>query len=608
MPKGFRKQIKLTSQHVGVERRQELLDDIADGNGFLPQGVDIKDMDVTFVDFVKEKLKIEIDGEQVPVIFLTIQRYTDFTKIWKFVDEYKNIKMPFITVVRKPDIQKGTNQAGLANIPGHQHWSYYKVPTNDGARIGMDIYKIPQPTAVDITYEVRFFSNKMSDVNVIHNKVQREFNAIQSYIYPKGHPMPVTLPTVTDESNVEDFENRRFYIQAFEMLLAGYILDEEDFVVQPTINRAMVLSEIAVDPSDNQITGNQNTRTPVIRSQGSVIIRNSVGNLIVITDCNTSYVVGNTQIINSGATFSISVPATSGYTLENIINYDSDGSPVLTPAMVGFTATTCEPVTITNSGATYSVTTGAGTTLELPNILIHSTLSAFTDTIPSVENYTIADNIYTNSDGSTGNTSEYGSIIVCTPQVPCLDATVENSGSTYSVTVVSGGLLILPDIEVTDSDGFAYFQPSVTDVVCTPQVPCGDATVQNADASYQDVITAGGLLILPDIEVTDSDGSTYFQPSVTDVVCIPQVQALFIQFGFLIGDDQTGDLTIDADNAGTFTSTTDDGSSGDITFSINSGAFVTFVNPTVLGIGDTIAVNRTITTGLGFAKILGTYV
>jgi len=477
MPKGFRKQIKLTSQHVGVERRQELLDDIADSNGFLPQGVGIKDMDVTFVDFVKEKLKIEIDGEQVPVIFLTIQRYTDFTKIWKFVDEYKNIKMPFITVVRKPDIQKGTNQAGLANIPGHQHWSYYKVPTNDGARIGMDIYKIPQPTAVDITYEVRFFSNKMSDVNVIHNKVQREFNAIQSYIYPKGHPMPVTLPTVTDESNVEDFENRRFYIQAFEMLLAGYILDEEDFVVQPTINRAMVLSEIAVDPSDNQITGNQNTRTPVIRNQGSVIIRNSVGNLIVITNCNTSYVVGNTQIINSGATFSISVPATSGYTLENIINYDSDGSPVLTPAMVGFTATTCEPVTITNSGATYSVT-----------------------------------------------------------------------------------------------------------------------------------VVSGGLLVLPNIEVTDSDGSTYFQPSVTDVVCTPQVQEMFIQFGFLIGDDQTGDLTIDADNAGTFTSTSDDGSSGTITFSINSGAFAAFVNPTVLGIGDTIAANRTITTGLGFAKITGTYV
>jgi hypothetical protein len=249
MPKGFRKQLKLTSQKVGVERRQELLDDIADDNGFLPQGVGIKDMDITFVEFVKDKLKIEIDGEEVPVIFLTIQRYTDFTKTWQFTDKYKNIKMPFITVVRNPDVQKGTNQAGLANIPGHRHWSYYKVPSNDGARVGMDIYKIPQPTAVDITYEVRFFSNKMSDVNVIHNKVHREFNATQAYIYPKGHPMPITIPTISDESNVEDFENRRFYVQSFEMLLAGYILDEKDFVVEPSINRTMIMNEIEVTPT-----------------------------------------------------------------------------------------------------------------------------------------------------------------------------------------------------------------------------------------------------------------------------------------------------------------------------------------------------------------------
>jgi len=249
MPKGFRKQLKLTSQKVGVSRREELLHNISDDNGFLPQGVHIKDMDASFVEFVKDELKIEIDGETVPVIFLTIQRYADFTKTWKFTDDYKNIKMPFITVVRNPDIQKGTNYAGLGNIPGHHHWSYYKVPTNDGARLGMDIYKIPQPTSVDITYEVRFFSNKMSDVNVIHNKVQRTFNAIQAYIYPKGHFMPVTLPTISDESNIEDFENRRFYVQTFEMLLAGYILDEEDFVVEPSINRTMIMNEIEIDPN-----------------------------------------------------------------------------------------------------------------------------------------------------------------------------------------------------------------------------------------------------------------------------------------------------------------------------------------------------------------------
>jgi len=188
---------------------------------------------------------------------------------------------------------------------------------------------------------------------------------------------------------------------------------------------------------------------------------------------------------------------------------------------------------------------------------------------------------------------------------------IENSyGVDYGVlTAINDNLgsVLIGDVEWTQTDGSSQATPYGDSIICDI-TPCGDATVQNTDATYLDVIAAGGLLILPDIEVTDSDGSTYFQPSVTDVFCIPQVQELFIQFGFLIGDDQTGDLIIDWDNAGTFTSATDDGSSGDITFSINSGAFVTFVDPTVLDVGDTISSNRTITTDLGFSKIKGTYV
>lgn len=493
MPKGFRKQLKLVPQIVGVPRRQELLDNIADSNGFLPQGVHIKDMDTAFVDFVTKNLQIEIDGEEVPVIFLTIQRYADFKKTWKFTDEYKNVKMPFITIVRNPDVQKGTNQAALANIPGHRNYSYYKVPSNDGARLGMDIYKIPQPTAVDITYEVRFFSNKMSDVNVMHNVVHKTFNATQAYIYPKNHPMPITLPTITDESNIEDFESRRFYVEAYEMLLAGYILDEEDFIVTPTVNRAMVLSEISSDPATAEGHPNPNKRTPVIRTQGSVIIRNSSGVLLATTDCNSTYIVGNSDIINSGATFSVSVPATSGYTLPNVVNYDSDGSPILTPAMVGFTATTCDPVTIINSGTTYSASTPAGSTFQLPNVNIHSSSSGFTEQIPSVIDYEIADVNWTDTD-STPQSTEYGQPIVCTPQVQSLTIVIEVGvgddtseltiipNSEGTITTLNSGGLTITDLQVNAVSVSVPFSVVDTDVV---------TITYNAAASAATIIMTG---------------------------------------------------------------------------------------------------------------------
>jgi hypothetical protein len=74
-------------------------------------------------------------------------------------------------------------------------------------------------------------------------------------------PMPLKLESIGDESNIEDFENRRFYVQMFEMKLLGYILDEDDYEVVPTINRTMltivketrIVSDIVFD-TDKRVT------------------------------------------------------------------------------------------------------------------------------------------------------------------------------------------------------------------------------------------------------------------------------------------------------------------------------------------------------------------
>jgi hypothetical protein len=246
VPKGFRTNINILNQKIGPERRQEILDGIANQGTFLPRGVSEEDMDQAFVEFLKDdgRVMITIDGERIPVIFLTIQRWTEFTKTWKFTDEYKNIEMPFITVVRRPDIQQGQNQAGLWNIPGNRTYTYMKIPTWDGIRHGIDLYKVPQPTPVDITYEVRIFTNRMKDLNNFNGLIQRAFQSRQCYINVKGHPMPLHLEGIGDESNIENFENRRFYIQMFEMKLLGYLLDENDYEVIPTINRTVMTLEL----------------------------------------------------------------------------------------------------------------------------------------------------------------------------------------------------------------------------------------------------------------------------------------------------------------------------------------------------------------------------
>lgn len=245
LPKGFIKNIKLKVPKVGPARRQEMLDEIDNQGTFLPRGVGYEDMDKAFIESINKDFEVVIDGEKVPVIFLTIQRWAEFSKTWQHSDEFKDIKLPFITIVRKPDVQVGTNQAGNWNIPqGQRMYTYVKVPTNESGRKGVDLYKIPQPTSVDVTYEVRLFCNRMRDLNKLHKIVHQQFNARQHFISPNGHPMPVHLETIGDESPIDDFENRRFYVQLFEMKLLGYLLDEDKFEVVPTVNRALVVAEL----------------------------------------------------------------------------------------------------------------------------------------------------------------------------------------------------------------------------------------------------------------------------------------------------------------------------------------------------------------------------
>jgi hypothetical protein len=244
MPKGFKKNIKITTQKVGPEKRQEILNDIDYKSMYLPKTIYYEDIDRTFIDFVDGVLEIEVDGSKVPVFFLTIQKWAEFSKTWDFSDKFKNIKLPFITIVRKPDVQVGTNQAGIWNIPGHKLYTYMKVPTFEGGRRGVDVYKIPQPTSVDITYDVRLFCNRMKDLNLFNRTAQLTFQSRQYYINVLGHPMPVHLESIGDESQVSDFSKRRFYVQNFEMKVLGYILDEKDFEYVPTVNRALVFTEI----------------------------------------------------------------------------------------------------------------------------------------------------------------------------------------------------------------------------------------------------------------------------------------------------------------------------------------------------------------------------
>ncbi len=210
---------------------------------FLPRAVDHGDLDKGFIEFVNNELGIMIKGDQVPVHAFSIQRWNEFSKTWSNSDKYDNIKIPFVSVVRKPDAQPGTNPADF-KIPVRKNFPYSKVPIWNGNRKEIEIHTIPNPVGVDLTYIVRFFSFKQRELNLFNQRVLQEFASAQAYINVKGHYFPILLENIGDESQITDLNNKRYYVQTYEMKLQGYLVDPEEFEVVPAVTRAFVSTEI----------------------------------------------------------------------------------------------------------------------------------------------------------------------------------------------------------------------------------------------------------------------------------------------------------------------------------------------------------------------------
>ena len=255
LPKKIKNYLPLTPEKVGRERRQQMLDDVTEHGTFLPKGVLHADLDRGMLDFVKDTLQLVVDEKTVPTIdkIITNQNWSQFVESWDFQDLDSNVSLPFIATVRMPEVKYGTFQGGAANIPNRRQFFYYTVPTWDGQRKGADVYKIPQPIPVDITFNIKLFCNRMRELNEFNKIVMQTFTSKQAYTQIKGHYIPITLDSVADES-AKDLEKRKYYIANYTFVMKGLLIDEEEFQISPAITRQVTMFEVDTKTRGKKVT------------------------------------------------------------------------------------------------------------------------------------------------------------------------------------------------------------------------------------------------------------------------------------------------------------------------------------------------------------------
>jgi hypothetical protein len=259
LPKKIKTNLDITYDKTLLERREELLDMITENGTYLPKSLLHDDLDRGMLDFVKNDLKIISDGKIIPTLdkIISTQNWSQYTETWTFIDEDNNPIPPFSTLIRLNDAKFGTNPATQYTIPNRKPFYFASIPTWDGQRSGHDVYSIPQPIPIDINYSFKLISNRIRDLNLLNKKILQVFSSKQAYANINGHYIPIVLNATQDESNIS-IDSRKFYIQSYDFIMLGFLIDEEEFQVKPAINR---ISQVFETELQNQVPSVEISKT-----------------------------------------------------------------------------------------------------------------------------------------------------------------------------------------------------------------------------------------------------------------------------------------------------------------------------------------------------------
>jgi hypothetical protein len=224
----------------GSERVNELLNKTDLNTKYLPKTILLEDLDQSIYDYVNDDtMTIIIDGKKTPVFYLTLDRWGELSKTWQFTDDDKNVPTPYITI-RRTEKQPGTRLGTKYRIPNPRKFRYLNVPILDAGQVIYLQFRTPEPTNVDLTYEISLFTKYIVDVNQYDEQILKIFASRQNYVSINNTPFPILFEGFSETNSLENIEGDRFFISKYTIKLLGYIQDEKEFEVVKTVRKPRI--------------------------------------------------------------------------------------------------------------------------------------------------------------------------------------------------------------------------------------------------------------------------------------------------------------------------------------------------------------------------------
>lgn len=233
MSRAYKNTLNLRGKAYGQERRKNLAKEILKDSTPLPKTLLYKDIDKAFSEWVENDLYITFEGEVIPTMSLySNQRFSEYMQTWEGVDEKKNIILNFKAITRENNPKLGTIVGQSKNIPGEHSVLMKTVEAFDknNRKYYID-YRLKQPTAIDFIYTVSLVTNKYELLNEFNLMMNDKFKALQCYIRPNDHFIPMILNDISDESEYS-IDNRQYYSQTYNITVKAYIITEDDYIIE----------------------------------------------------------------------------------------------------------------------------------------------------------------------------------------------------------------------------------------------------------------------------------------------------------------------------------------------------------------------------------------
>jgi hypothetical protein len=223
--------------HYGMDRIAELMAATDQKTKYLPRTIMMEDIDAALFAYINTgNMKVAIDGKIVPTFYLDNDRWGEFSKTWKFMDNDKNVPTPYITV-RRIDKQPGTRLGTKYRIPQPRKFRYFTVPIMDAGEIISLLFKMPEPPNIDMTYEATLFTKYRVDVNQYDEQIVKNFASRQEYLFIKGSPMPLLFEGFAESNPIENIDGDRFFVAKYALKVLGFIQDEKEFEIVKSMRK-----------------------------------------------------------------------------------------------------------------------------------------------------------------------------------------------------------------------------------------------------------------------------------------------------------------------------------------------------------------------------------